>query len=70
MTTSPSDTAVLFPAVTDAMVEAAIRMQTRHLVASVTGLTGLETALSTENRLKMKLVLLAALEAAPPPEAP
>ena len=58
--------AVLFPLVTDAMVEAAIRMQTRWLVASISGVQGLETALATQNRLRMKLILLAALEAAPP----
>ena len=64
MTTSD---AILFPLVTDAMVEAAIRMQTRFLVASISGVEGLETALATENRLRMKLILLAALEAAPDP---
>lgn len=68
MTTSPSDTAVLFPAVTDAMVEAAIRAQVRHLCAEVSGFEGNREALSPANRVKMKLVLIAALEAAPKPE--
>lgn len=62
---TPED--VFFPLVTDAMVDAAIRMQTRYLVASISGVEGLKAALTTENRLRMKLILLAALEAAPDP---
>ena len=47
---------------------AAIRAQVRHLCAEGSGFEGNREALSPANRVKMTLVLFAALEAAPKPE--